>query len=207
MRLVHVAFALVASTSTAAAEEEQNVAVGFAVNSPLSWPEASSIGFSGYIAFADHHAIRLNVAHYKYNAFGSVISALVQADDEASTSGGTTDVGASYQYYPRSLFDGFFLEGGLMTREIDTRYADDNASPAIRENKSDGVAARALIGWSWLWSDRLFLATAIGASAGRYTGTERSAMTTYEPEYMTNDYVRYEATFEGYVRIGVALGL
>lgn len=229
MRLVHASLALVMSASVAAAQpaidtqaedtsatatgtgtapaEEQDVVIGFAVNSPLGWRDANSVGFSAYIGFADRHALRLNVAHYKYDAFGPAVVGLAGIEDEASRAGGTTDLSASYQYYPRGLFDGFFVEGGVMSREIEKRYEDEHAMPAILEKTSDGVAGRALVGWSWLWSKRVFAAAAVGAAMGRYEGTERSAMTTFEPEYRTESFVRYEPSFEAYLRIGLAMGL
>lgn len=189
---------------------EDKVAVGLAANLPFRWPDADSVGVSGYIAFAKQHAIRMNFATYSHHssAAGALVSLAAGEDgDEGSYSGRITDLGIGYQHYTRSMFEGCTLELGLLRRELDTRVEDDFASPSIVETAATGYAGRALVGWSWLWSQRVFLATGIGVSVGRFAGTERTAGTTYMPQYTSKDFVRYETTAEGYVRLGLAFGL
>jgi hypothetical protein len=189
---------------------ERGIVVGLAVNSPLRWAGGDSVGFSGYVGLAKHHMLRLNVATYAYaaNSVGLVAAlALGEDGDEAQYDGRTTDVGIGYQYYSRGPFDGLMLEAGVFQRDLATRYEDDFASPSIRETNATGYAGRAMIGWSWLMGRKVFIAVGAGASFGRYSGTETTAETTYMPEYTSKDFVRYETVPEGYVRIGLALGL
>lgn len=182
---------------------EPTIAVGIAVNSPLQWGDATSVGVSGYIGFAEHHAIRLNVATWLHGQtyLGEI------AAGEAIYSGRITDVGIGYQYYSRGLFEGVTLEGGLLRRALDTREQDEFSDLAIVETEGSGLLARALVGYSFLFAKRVFLAPAVGVSVGRYAGTERTAETDYMPQYETNDFVRYEPAFEAYLRIGLAVGL
>jgi hypothetical protein len=105
------------------------------------------------------------------------------------------------------MFDGLILEAGVLRRALDTRNEDDFASPSIVETKGTGYAGRIMLGWSWLWQKRIFLATGVGVSVGRYAGIERTAAQTYMPEYVTNDFVRYDTVAEAYMRFGLAFGL
>ena len=193
-----------------AATDEQNVAIGLAVNPPLRWDDAAAVGFSGYIGFAKQHAIRINVATYEHtaNVIGDLGSLLTGGDgDEGSYDGRTTDLGIGYQHYTRGMFDGCSLEVGVLRRAQDLREEDDFASPSIVETKATGYAGRMMIGWSWLFAQRVFFATGVGVSVGRYAGTERTAGSTYMPQYTSKDFVRYETVGEAYLRIGLAFGL
>jgi hypothetical protein len=192
-----------AEQPASASATEEKIAVGIAVNPPLQWGGGTSVGVSGYIGFAEHHAIRMNVATWLHGQ--TYLGEL--AAGEAIFSGRITDVGAGYQYYTRGLFEGITLEGGLLRRAIDTREQDENATPAIVETKGTGVLARALVGYSFLIGKHVFLAPAIGMSMGRYAGTERTAATDYMPQFETHDFVRYEPAFEAYFRIGLVTGL
>jgi hypothetical protein len=193
-----------------AATDEQNVAIGLAVNPPLRWADAAAVGFSGYIGFANQHAIRINLATYEHTA--NVIGDLgsIAAGGEGSEgiySGRTTDLGIGYQHYTRGMFDGCSLEVGVLRRAQDLREEDDFASPSIVETKATGYAGRMMIGWSWLFAQRVFVATGVGVSVGRYAGTERTAGSTYMPQYTSKDFVRYETSGEVYLRLGLAFGL
>ena len=95
----------------------------------------------------------------------------------------------------------------MLRRAQDLREEDDFASPSIVETKATGYAGRMMIGWSWLFAQRVFVATGVGVSVGRYAGTERTAGSTYMPQYTSKDFVRYETVGEAYLRIGLAFGL
>ena len=200
----------VAESATDHAVTDDKIAVGLAVNPPLRWQNAGAVGVSGYIGFAKQHAIRVNLATYEHNAsaIGDLASLLSGGDgDEGSYSGRTTDIGIGYQHYTRGTFEGCSLEVGMLRRAQDLREEDDFASPSIVETKATGYAGRMMIGWSWLWAERVFLATGVGVSVGRYAGTERTAGSTYMPQFTSKDFVRYETTAEAYLRIGLAFGL
>jgi hypothetical protein len=225
MRLVVAALTLASSTALAEPSTEPSpptdkvtadhkgdgaVVIGLAMNPPLRWIGGGSVALSGYVSLAKHHALRLNFATYEYtaNSVGLVAAiALGEDGDEASYDGRTTDVGIGYQYYSRGPFDGLMLEAGVFQRDIDTRYLDDNASPAILETDATAYAGRAMIGWSWLMKRKVFIAVGVGASVGRYSGKETVSATTVMPEYTTREFVRYEKVPEGYMRIGLAFGL
>lgn len=191
-------------------QSDQSIAVALAFNAPVRW--GSSIGVSGYLAFAERHAVRFNFARWDYapNPVMPLVATLAGNDwEESSYSGRIADIGAGYQFYSRRMFEGLTLEAGVFRRDLHTRTEDDAASPNIRETKCIGYAGRTLVGWSWLWADRLLVATAAGVSYGRFAGTERTA-NDYSPDpivYMERDFVRYDAAFEAYLRIGLAFGM
>ncbi len=60
---------------------------------------------------------------------------------------------------------------------------------------------------SWLGWKKVFLATGVGMSIGRYTGTETTARDEYMPVYMTKDVERIQTSVEAYLRFGVAFNL
>lgn len=220
-RLVTSVATLALSTSIAAAGPEpavrasrgdEKIAVALAVNNPVMWNEAESIGVSGYIAFKARQAIRFNVANFRYhcNLAGSLLSLLNDGDGAVCT-GRITDVGIGWQYFPRSVWSGFSIELGGLRRSKDIREEDYFALPEVVATDITGYAARAMLGWSWLGWKRVFLATALGASVGRYAGTESIAQSSYDPDgnldYMTKDIARIEIGVEAYLRLGVAFGL
>lgn len=177
--------------------------VALAVNAPFMWSEARSIGVSAYIAVREKLSIRLNVASYE--PFDNPIDAV--RESEIGYGGRFTDIGAGLQYFPRSVWSGPSIELGVFHRAQETRRTDEMDSPAILETKATGYAARGLIGWSWLGWKKVFVAAAVGASVGRYAGTERTAEDYYFPMYATNDFKRVQVETEAYLRFGVAFGL
>jgi hypothetical protein len=194
----------------AQAASEETVAVAIAVNPPFRWKDGDGVAASGYIGFRKHHVIRLNVASFANhgNIAGNLIAlGLGQDGDEGFHSGRTTDVGIGWQYFRDDLFDGFSIEVGAFRRAIDIRAEDEFDSPEVRATKATGYAVRALFGWSWLFSKRAFIATALGLSAGHYKGTNTTADHVYEPQYMNEDFETDELGAELYLRFGVAFGL
>jgi hypothetical protein len=191
----------------ATAETRVHVAVG--VNSPLSWPDNVSFGGSLYVGIGEHHAIRANVARYEYrhNPVGDVIAGLANSDgDEASYSGSTSDRGLGWVYYPRSPWSGLSLELGVLRRERDHHLEDDDATPETIATRTTTYAGRAMIGWSWLMYDHVFLAVAAGMSLGHESGTETTERYVGAMPVQTK-VSRTVAEGEGLLRLGVAFDL
>jgi hypothetical protein len=201
------------STPSVTARQDEKLAVGIAVNPPVRWGDADSVGVSGYIGFKEHHAIRMNYATWKNHGdwAGTLIGdAFFDGDgSDAELSGRTTDIGIGYQYFPRGILDGLSLEAGVLHRSIDTRVVDEFASIEDKATNAGAFAGRALVGWSWLWQKRLSFGFAVGASYGRYAGTETTSnyVLMSPASYHTESFVRYEAHAEGYLRLGFVFGL
>ena len=150
----------------------------------------------------EHHAIRLNVADYEYNddpideVFGG----------EIGHSGPTSPISVSAGSTSRAACrSGLSLRARRVTPR--TRYALgrlDGFPGNQSDTKATGYAARGLIGWSWLGWKRVFLAAAVGASVGRYAGTEATAEEYRMPTFVTNDFAPIQVDAEAYLRFGVA---
>jgi len=195
-----------ATTRTTAAEPDATIA--FAVNPPMRWSTAVAGSLS--VGFAQHHAIRANVASYEYtgNVAGDLIGVAAGGDgDEGSYDGSTFDVGIGYQYFPGRLFDGLSLEVGLLRRAVDHHVVDEFASRPDLQTTATGYGVRALVGWSWMYSDWLFVAAAVGVSGGDYRGTERTTDLLDNRMVETTRFSRAEWAAEGYLRIGLAFGV
>lgn len=225
VRLLLVA-AVLASTTPAFADDADVTTVqrgpasaapklqlGFATNFPLWWKEGM-VGVSAYAGFHRHHAVRLNVARYRYipNSVSDVIALATGNDlgDGPIAGGHLTDVVATYAYYPRRVFDGAFVEAGLLTRFKATTTQDDYDSPE-HATATMTVAARGAVGWSWLMFDHAFIAIAVGASVGYergYVATTPYANNRPDPTMTSVSSVsRDSASFEGMLRFGFAFGI
>jgi hypothetical protein len=183
---------------------EPPLTAAIAVNPPVGW-DGSAVAASAYLGVARHHALRLNVARYAHraNIAGELIAIADGGDgDEAYRIGSTFDIGIGYQYFPRRIYDGLSLEVGVLVRSVDHTTEDEFASPERMVTRGMGVAGRALIGWSWLVADRVFVATAAGAALGYFVGDETRTDTLFEGMETTGSYGRREVSVEGYVRIG-----
>lgn len=180
------------------------IAIG--MNLPIRWGDAASIGGSFYIGVSKHLAIRANIATWKYNDdAASAIVAVLGDETEGSYGGRITDVGAGLVYYSNKLWDGFTLEGGLLHRDRDIHTNDELATPQYVATNTTTYAARALVGWSWLLGDHVFVAVAFGASAGREVGSETTGrMEGPSSMLTTKDVSRWDIAPEGYIRIGGA---
>ena len=118
------------------------------------------------------------------------------------------DVGAGWMYFPRRVFDGPTVELGVLHRSLDTELYDDFGTPEKVWRDGQEVAARALLGWSWMIRNRVFIALAFGASKGYAFGretTQEDATYPVSPK-MTHDFGEWTTNFEGYLRFGVAFG-
>jgi hypothetical protein len=199
---------LVATDAKPASVVETKPAPRFAlaVNFPLGWIGARSIGGSFYAGVSNNDAIRVNVASYENtaSAVGEIIGIAAGGDgDEADRSGRTLDLGVGIVHYSRALWDGFTMEAGALRRARDIRVTDDFASSYSVATDTTTYAGRALFGWSWLIQKRVFIAAAIGGSAGIETGTEKTENDLGEM-MKTNKVDRSDVSFEGYLRFGGA---
>jgi len=221
MRLALFAVLLAASTASAeglkpyqSIQEHRPVAdkpFALAINEPFGWPSGFAIAGSAYARVAAHHAVRLNVASYEYhaNVGGDLIDHFVFGGDgdESGKTGRYFDVGASWMYFPRRVWDGPSFELGLLHRSIDTNRYDDFADDDIVDRDGQMIGARALLGWSWMIHDRVFISIAMGASKGYEFGTQVITPDASHPQMTTTgDYGEWTTAFEGNMRFGVAFG-
>ena len=177
-----------------------------AVNFPSGWIDGKSIGASAYVGLTDHLALRLNVASYRYGTplAAEIVAGLISGDGpEGSYGGRILDLGVGVVHYSRGLWDGFTLEAGALRRGRDTYSRDDYAGYARIDTTTAAYAGRALIGWSWLIKERVFIAAALGGSAGIETGTEKTENDRGEM-MKTNKVDRSDVSLEGYLRFGGA---
>ena len=183
-----------------------------AVNEPFGWGGFAIAG-SVYGRVAAHQAVRINAAAYDFhgNVAGDLIDifAFGGDGDESYRKGRIVDVGAGWVYFPRRVFDGPTVELGLLHRSSDTHVEDEWDTPEVVDRKGKEVAARALLGWSWMIQDRVFISWAMGASKGYSFGTETTKEMAYtgsgQPSpSMTHHYGEWTTSFEGYLRFGVA---
>ena len=193
-----VMMVLVLSTPTALAEPR-----AFAINEPLGWYDARSIGVSYYDSVTTHHVIRASIASYANRFFN--LDGLASDDAPNTYRGRTTDLGLGWMYFPRRAHDGLSLELCALVRMRDlTTIQGDSASPLPYrvDTNTRTLAARALVGWSWLYEQRAFFSIAAGVSVGRQWGTETTQYDT-EPMTVTTPAPRLDVAFESCVRAGV----
>ena len=117
-QLLALAIVLVPSLAIASPPgetQERGISERFAiaVNEPFFWA-AGFVGVSAYVGVEPHHAIRANVA--RYPAFGTQAVAAIAAPSGGTPGdrGGYFDIGVGWQWYPRELWNGPTLEGGLV---------------------------------------------------------------------------------------------
>jgi hypothetical protein len=202
MRLLVATLAISAATATASASPPAQERFAFAVNEPFFWAQ-KVIGVSLYAGLDRHHAIRANAANYP--APGTQLTAVAAAPSGGTPSdrGGYFDIGAGWQWYPRELWRGPTVELGLLWRSDQTRDDDaaDMTPVAEVERDAHGIMTRGLVGWSWLFYDRVFIMAAVGGAAGYERGTERVRLDDYTTMY-TRPAPAVVATLEGYLRFG-----
>jgi len=187
-----------------------HVPIALGTNLPILWKDADTLAASLYVGGFDHHAIRANVASYKNH--GPVVTDALSAvlaggeGSESSSSGRTTDVGIGWVYYPRSLWSGLMLEAGALRRARDVSVHDSNRTPERVSTRTTVYAARAMIGWSWLLGQHVFIATGVGLSIGRESGAE--IFETDHDRKMTRESVgRIDTKGEAYLRVGAVFDL
>jgi hypothetical protein len=193
-----------ASASPKESTEVPQARFAIGVNSPLGWL-VGSFGASAYVRLGDHFAARANVARFRNAGPGGLLGATATAfvDGETGYKGRLFDVGIGGVWYPRRPWDGFLLELGVLRRDRHT-YVWPEFEPQVA-TQTTTYAGRALVGWSWLIGQHMFIAVAAGVSSGRETGHEIST-DDYSRTTMTRAVDHQRLGGEGYLRIGVAFG-
>lgn len=203
MRVAAISVLLLAGP-VAAADPSAKTAADTGISATLS----SGLAFVGFehghynvsaaLGFARHHVIRINLAHYPETSLGAV----VPADDSASISGRVKDRGISYHYYPRSVWRGYNVEVGVLSRRLDSDVSD---LVATERTATDLIAGKATVGWS-ATSTHLFFGIGGGVAVGRETGTLTvGGFSRSQPAKMsTIDHVKVSPEF--YFRIGMTFG-
>jgi hypothetical protein len=201
----HLVLPALLLSSPALAEPE--VAIG--VNLPTGWKDANSVAGSLSVGVTERLAIRANVASWTYHGsmFADAVAGALQVENEASTGGRITDVGAGVVHYGNRVWDGFMVEAGLLRRAKDISTEDEFAAPEYVATRTTTYSARALVGYSWLVADHFFVAFALGMSGGHEAGSETTRMNSYGAPETTRSVSRWDATPEGYLRIGGAFSL
>ncbi len=126
--------------------------------------------------------------------------------DEPLYHGHTTDLGIGWVYYPQRGWTGWTLELGALRRERDHRVDDENAKPEIVVTQTTTYAGRAMVGWTWLIHNQVFVAVAAGISVGHAAGTEASARSAEDMTVRTT-VSRSDVSGEGLLRLGFAFHL
>jgi hypothetical protein len=191
--------------SPAAVAVPRSVAIGS--NLPLLWKDGDTIAGSLYVNVSDRHAIRANVA--SYGNHGPILKdtlAGLAGGDSISYHGRITDLGLSWIYYPRRVWQGLLLEAGALRRAREVRSFDSDRAFASISKRSTVHAGRAMVGWSWLLYGHCFIAAAAGLSVGWESGTEVSRHD-YDDVMKTDRVARPEVTGEAYLRVGAVFDL
>ncbi|HTR53743.1 MAG TPA: hypothetical protein VMJ10_23780 [Kofleriaceae bacterium] len=178
-----------------------------AFNEPFGWPTGSSVAGSLYLGLTARQVLRINVASYEDLAggLGDGISEF-EGGDGAERDGHTTDVGVGWLAFPRAAYDGPMFEAGALYRHRDLSVTDYDAVNVYDAINSDEVAARALVGWSWLFDRHVFVALAVGVSAGYEFGIETTqGCPDQDPTQMTTPVHRWTVGAETYLRFGAVL--
>ncbi len=178
--------------------------VAVAVNPPFHW--GSAIGVSGYLGVTPHQAIRANVARYEYGKVASevigVFEAASDSEFESTFDGTITDLGLSWMYFPRALWNGFFVEAGALRRAAN--ITQGTGVNDFEDTRSTTYAGRALVGWSWLLGSHVFVSLSVGLSVGHESGdgVTRPDLMPEQPHAIS----RVSVAGEGFVRIGASFG-
>lgn len=162
-----------------------------ATNLPLMWPH--SMGASVYLAPSRQGVLRLNLAHYEDLA--------IPAEDAPTTKGRITDVGIGWNWYLLRRWRGPMVELGALARIRDLHTSGED-SPTIDTDTTE-YAVRAMLGWTWMLGDHVFIASAVGYSVGYERGDER-VMDERNPRMPgSSPYVKRRRTEpEAYLRVG-----
>jgi hypothetical protein len=194
-----------ASASAPASTPAEIPATRFAiaVNGPHGWA-IGSLGASAYVRLGDHFAVRGNVAAYRDTGPVGEVFAGFSGDDGTGYGGSIFDVGIAGVWYPRRAWDGLLVEAGVLRRARDVYVWPEFQEKTL--TRSTEYGGRALIGWSWLIHEHLFIAIAVGLSKGRESGHDTTMVTSRSP-MITSTLDRWQTEGEGYMRIGWVFGL
>lgn len=184
------------STPASTPTEMSATQLAIAVNAPLGWA-IGAWGASAYARFGDHLAVRGNVAAYRNTV------PVTEVFGGTGYGGSIFDVGIAGVWYPRRAWDGLLLEAGVLRRARDVYVWPELEEKAF--TRSTEYGGRALIGWSWLIREHLFIAIAVGLSAGHESGHD-TTMAAPQGPVMTSPVHRWRTDGEWYTRIGWVFG-
>jgi len=177
--------------------EEGGPRFSFGVNSPLSWLR-KSFGASLAIGVNRHHAIRANFARYNPD---DLLLLLAAGGERLPRIGSIQDLGLSWTYYPRKLWDGVMLELGAIRRERDVQVLGDVGEDWT--TRSVAYGGRATVGWSWRLGRAWFVSIAAGLSVSREVGKVTAKD---DLGMVTTKIDRTNTDPEIYMRLGFAFG-
>jgi hypothetical protein len=204
MKSILVAAALLASPFTAHAETRLSASsdgalppIAIAVNLPIRWDK--SFGGSLYVGLSKHVALRANFATYDDLRLAGIFN----GGYDGGTDGRTIDVGAGVVYYPRRLWDGLTLEAGVLRRAADITMTGTRGGDEIIDRRTTMYGVRALVGWSWLIKNHVFLSLAGGSALGYERGSEDWSWE-FSDSTMTKSVSQSVTPLEGYIRVGGA---
>lgn len=210
MRTLGILVALSTMFGGVATADTLEVAAG--VNPPFRWQDGNdgqALAGSLYVGWGGHHAIRANLARWDNTgaSAGLLVTDILGESDgsDAIHTGQITDVGASYLYFPRKLWSGLFLEGGVLVRAKNISVEDDFNSTGKVETDSKTYAGRALAGWSLLMFDHVFVSLSLGFSIGYEHGREIFTVDPIHPMEtppIARDVGRGATSGEAFLRIG-----
>jgi hypothetical protein len=179
--------------------DAHKIPFGFSLN-PLGWilyfDKIASVSTSAYVGLDHHHAVRPNFTWYTFG--GPMLHALLIG---STPRGRMLEAGISWVWYPRRLWDGFMIEAGVVYRNGDLTLASDISDQGDSFAEDNSLAARAMIGWSWLLGKHVFVAVAAGVSAGYVS--RHVTPPAPEPAY---DRSGRAIAAESYLQLGLAFG-
>jgi hypothetical protein len=172
-RLIATIGVIVAALPGAAVAGDKHVDLAIGVNPPIIWTYERSIGISAYAGITNHQAIRANFAKYEYDGdFARAVGGILTHTSEGQYTGDFLDASVAWMYFPRRLWSGPSFEAGLLRRARDTYYQNEYESPEVLDTMTATYGARALVGYSVLIANHVFISVATGLSAGYEHGHE-----------------------------------
>lgn len=165
------------------------------VNPPLLWA-FGGVGLSFLRAIDGDDAIRVNVASYRHLELLDFDALMYGQPDRHF------DFSVTWTRFFRQRWRGpTFDLGPVLRYRVQPLERDPLSSPS--EAKSYEVAARAMVGWSWILGGRFVASIGLGASLGYEHGTRYLRLSTgTEQESISQRTFDYE----GYSRIGITFG-
>jgi hypothetical protein len=199
---MRVLLTLLVATPVTAHTDVPTPNAGIAVGVNTGWLVQNGLCGSVSVGFAGHHAIRGNVAHYRYRN---------DNENVEESSGWFLDGSLGYVLYPRRLWSGPMMEVAVLKRRRDTvlerdPLGDEDAYTAI---DTTTIAGRFLIGWTWDLDEHFFVSLAVGVSRGPETGREKVGNVTYGQDtlaFTERGVSRMTTAGEAMFRVGTMFG-
>jgi hypothetical protein len=157
-----------------------------AINNPIMWNSSNdggppaAVGLSGYIGLDRHQVLRLNYATYAVDNDSQLVDAILapeagDGDCAYELSGRSDDFGVGWDYFVRERYRGLSIELGVVRKSMHLSHCMEDSGgeyASTRYTTSTAYVARAMLAWSWLYTDHLFASFGAGLSAGREAGSD-----------------------------------